>query len=431
MTIVRWEPLRELSTLSPRSPPVRRARWNPAMDLVERGDEYVLRADLPGVSQEDVRIEIVDELLTISGERKSDHHESTDRFIRLERAFGAFSRSADPAEGRRRRDRHRAVRRRRPELRVPKPERSSRAASRSSVGDRAVPPSSRTSSVERTPTLRAWRSRSTRAAARRAPGRCDSPTARSARRPSCRWRPRASSATLEPRDVRALGFDMVLGQHVPPVPHARATSASRDFGGLHEFMRWDAADHHGLRRLPGLLDGPRQRRRRDQGPRVRAAPTAQGKILAHRGGGRALPLLPRRLASSSWAPRPRWRSRPRSGSDIALVFDECTPFHVTRDYTARSTERTHRWLDRCLDVARRARAGRPGRLRHRPGRRRTRTCGARRRRRSPRARTGGIAIGGSLGADKPQMYEVVELGDRRAARGAAAPPARASATSTT
>src|SRR5690348_16270159 len=37
------------------------------------------------------------------------------------------------------------------------------------------------------------------------------------------------------------------------------------------------------------------------------------------------------------------------GSDIALVFDECTPFHVDRDYTERSTERTHRWLDRCLD----------------------------------------------------------------------------------
>ena len=36
-------------------------------------------------------------------------------------------------------------------------------------------------------------------------------------------------------------------------------------------------------------------------------------------------------------------------SDLALVFDECTPFHVERDYTARSTERTHRWLDRCLD----------------------------------------------------------------------------------
>ena len=37
------------------------------------------------------------------------------------------------------------------------------------------------------------------------------------------------------------------------------------------------------------------------------------------------------------------------GSDLALVFDECTPFNVDRDYTARSTERTHRWLRRCLD----------------------------------------------------------------------------------
>ena len=37
------------------------------------------------------------------------------------------------------------------------------------------------------------------------------------------------------------------------------------------------------------------------------------------------------------------------GSDIALVFDECLPFHVSREYTERSTERTHRWLDRCLE----------------------------------------------------------------------------------
>src|SRR4029450_3969161 len=37
------------------------------------------------------------------------------------------------------------------------------------------------------------------------------------------------------------------------------------------------------------------------------------------------------------------------GSDLALVVDECTPLHGPRDYTARSTERTHRWLRRCLD----------------------------------------------------------------------------------
>ena len=67
-----------------------------------------------------------------------------------------------------------------------------------------------------------------------------------------------------------------------------------------------------------------------------------------RRGGSALSCLHRRLASGSSARRPRWRSRRSCDSDIALVFDECTPFHATRDYTARSTERTHRWLERCL-----------------------------------------------------------------------------------
>ena len=57
------------------------------------------------------------------------------------------------------------------------------------------------------------------------------------------------------------------------------------------------------------------------------------------------------------------------GSDIALAFDECTPFHVERDYTARSMERTHRWLDRCVAWHARARAGPPADVRHRPGRR--------------------------------------------------------------
>ena len=48
------------------------------------------------------------------------------------------------------------------------------------------------------------------------------------------------------------------------------------------------------------------------------------------------------------------------GSDIALAFDECTPFHVERDYTAGSMERTHRWLDRC--VAWHGEHGPPGQL---------------------------------------------------------------------
>ena len=56
------------------------------------------------------------------------------------------------------------------------------------------------------------------------------------------------------------------------------------------------------------------------------------------------------------------------GSDIALAFDECTPFHVERDYTASSMERTHRWLDRCVDWHREHAPAGTAALRDRPGR---------------------------------------------------------------
>jgi queuine tRNA-ribosyltransferase len=95
------------------------------------------------------------------------------------------------------------------------------------------------------------------------------------------------------------------------------------------------------------------------------------------------------------------------GSDIALVFDECTPFHAERDYTARSTERTHRWLDRCL--AWHAAHGPEGQAVygivqggvHEDLRRASAQEVAAR-------ETDGIAIGGSLGSEKAQMFEVVE-----------------------
>ena len=68
-------------------------RWVPAMDLVESGDQFVLKADLPGLSQEDVKIEVEDGTLTISGERKSEHEASEGGWHRIERSFGSFSRS--------------------------------------------------------------------------------------------------------------------------------------------------------------------------------------------------------------------------------------------------------------------------------------------------------------------------------------------------
>jgi HSP20 family protein len=114
MTIVRWEPLRELNSLqsemnrlfntvfdaptSGGAGSVMR-RWVPAMDLVEAADHFVLRADLPGMSEDDVSIEFEDGTLTVSGERKAEHEESKEGYHRVERSFGAFSRSLTLPKG--------------------------------------------------------------------------------------------------------------------------------------------------------------------------------------------------------------------------------------------------------------------------------------------------------------------------------------------
>jgi HSP20 family protein len=117
MTIVRWEPLRELSTLQSDMNRFFNAmfdapgtgagggqagalrRWTPAMDLAETEAAFVLRADLPGVSQEDVQIELEDTVLTVSGERKADHDTKGEGFYRVERSFGQFSRSLTLPKG--------------------------------------------------------------------------------------------------------------------------------------------------------------------------------------------------------------------------------------------------------------------------------------------------------------------------------------------
>ena len=114
MTIVRWEPLRELNSLQSEmnrlfntafdAPPSGAAgtvmrRWMPAMDLVESGDHFVLRADLPGMSEDDVSIEFEDGTLTVSGERKAEHESQEEGFHRVERSFGAFSRALTLPKG--------------------------------------------------------------------------------------------------------------------------------------------------------------------------------------------------------------------------------------------------------------------------------------------------------------------------------------------
>ncbi|MEA2126806.1 MAG: hypothetical protein QOI80_3588 [Solirubrobacteraceae bacterium] len=107
MTIMRWEPLRELNTLQSEmnrlfntafDPSTQRA-WVPAMDLVENADHFVLRADLPGLKLEDVKIEVEDGTLTLAGERARDPREAKDGLFRLERPYGAFSRTLTLPKG--------------------------------------------------------------------------------------------------------------------------------------------------------------------------------------------------------------------------------------------------------------------------------------------------------------------------------------------
>jgi HSP20 family protein len=68
-------------------------RWVPQMDLVEAEDHFVLKADLPGLDDGDVSIEVQDGTLTISGERKAEHESRERGWYRIERSFGSFSRS--------------------------------------------------------------------------------------------------------------------------------------------------------------------------------------------------------------------------------------------------------------------------------------------------------------------------------------------------
>jgi len=115
MALIRWEPVAELSTIQNEmnrlfntffdqpTPAGRSAggarRWIPPMDLVETPDHYVLRADLPGLSDEDVNVQLEDNVLTISGERKTEHESQQEGYYRLERAFGGFSRALTLPDG--------------------------------------------------------------------------------------------------------------------------------------------------------------------------------------------------------------------------------------------------------------------------------------------------------------------------------------------
>jgi len=74
-------------------------RWVPPMDLVEADEYFVLKADLPGLSEDEVAIEVQDNVLTISGSRQAEHERKEQGWFRLERSYGSFSRSLTLPDG--------------------------------------------------------------------------------------------------------------------------------------------------------------------------------------------------------------------------------------------------------------------------------------------------------------------------------------------
>jgi len=73
--------------------------WYPAVDIYEEKDRYIVKAELPGMKQEDIKLSIVNNTLTLRGERKAEHEHRRDGYHRVERAYGEFCRSFQlPAE---------------------------------------------------------------------------------------------------------------------------------------------------------------------------------------------------------------------------------------------------------------------------------------------------------------------------------------------
>ena len=107
--IIRWDPFRELddlqnrlSTMFGRAPvkkeverqeALRVAEWAPLVDITEDAKEYLIKAELPDIKKEEVKINVQNDVLSISGERKYEKEEKDKKFHRIERAYGSFLRS--------------------------------------------------------------------------------------------------------------------------------------------------------------------------------------------------------------------------------------------------------------------------------------------------------------------------------------------------
>jgi queuine tRNA-ribosyltransferase len=212
---------------------------------------------------------------------------------------------------------------------------------------------------------------------------------------------RGAVKTLEPHEVAELGYELILGNtfHLFLSPGPKLIE---QLGGLGPLMRWRGpiiTDSGGFQVFSlghgGVADEIKGRGR-DSGSGAILAIDEEGVRFRSYLDGSERFIGPEISMAVQAALR----------SDIALAFDECTPFHVSREYTARSTERTHRWLERCLRWH--AEHGPHGQIVYgivQGGVERdlrlesTATVAA--------SECAGIAIGGSLGRDKEQMHEVV------------------------
>ena len=110
MTLIRWEPFRELDDFITRYNPyigrlaagrsapsdagqLAAATWVPAANISEGGTEYLIKAELPEVNKEDVRVTVDNGVITISGERRNDLDQKDEKLHRIESLYGSFSRS--------------------------------------------------------------------------------------------------------------------------------------------------------------------------------------------------------------------------------------------------------------------------------------------------------------------------------------------------
>ncbi len=151
--------------------------------------------------------------------------------------------------------------------------------------------------------------------------------------------------SLESAEVAALGYELILGNtyHLFVSPGPDRIDAA---GGLHGFMDWGRAlitDSGGFQVFSlahgGVADEVKGKGRPGGERGSVVSIDEEGVRFRSYRDGRSLFL----------SPEVSMEVQAKLGSDIALVFDECTPYHADRDYTGRSMERTHRWLGRCLE----------------------------------------------------------------------------------